>query len=181
MADKQKNEMPDNKKKGRADEVDAHVGARLRIRRNLLGISQEVLADKLGITFQQLQKYEKGVNRVGAGRLYRLSKLLNVPISYFFDQIGGTASETPKVMGVAENKQTPYGVLDPKVEALPYTTPASIGDPLLRKETADLINAYYSIPDEGTRRRVLDLALALGAAMSVDEKEPKKSKAAKGA
>jgi len=159
--------------KGRADEIDAHVGARLRIRRNLLGVSQEILADKLGITFQQLQKYEKGVNRIGASRLYKLSQLLNVPLDYFFEQITNGLDYTNALLptkGLAENKQAGYGKGSAK-KPVPlsvgtsYNIPEAIGDPLLRKETADLINAYYNIPDKETRRRVLDLANALGAAL----------------
>ncbi len=67
--------------------VDEHVGTRIRVRRMLLGMSQEKLGEGLGLTFQQIQKYENGVNRVSAGRLFQLSKILNVPVPYFFDNV----------------------------------------------------------------------------------------------
>lgn len=72
--------------KGKADPVDVHVGNRLRVRRTLLGVSQEKLAKDIGLTFQQIQKYERGMNRISAGRLYQFSKILNVPLDYFFNQ-----------------------------------------------------------------------------------------------
>src|SRR5208282_5677906 len=69
------------------DPVDVHVGARLRLRRNLIGMSQEQLGKASGLTFQQIQKYEHGTNRMGASRLYQFSRLLNVPVSWFFDEL----------------------------------------------------------------------------------------------
>jgi transcriptional regulator with XRE-family HTH domain len=65
--------------------IDAHVGSRVRLRRMLIGMSQEKLGELLGLTFQQVQKYEKGANRIGASRLYDISQILAVPVSYFFD------------------------------------------------------------------------------------------------
>src|SRR5579872_1601759 len=70
---------------GKPNPVDAHVGTRVRMRRTLLGMSQEKLGDSLGLTFQQVQKYERGANRVGASRLFELSRVLDVPVSFFFD------------------------------------------------------------------------------------------------
>jgi transcriptional regulator with XRE-family HTH domain len=67
--------------------VDAHVGQRLRIRRNMLGITQGDLVDKIGLTFQQIQKYERGANRISASRLFEISRALDVPITFFFEQI----------------------------------------------------------------------------------------------
>lgn len=93
--------MPDNKK--RPNPVDVHVGARIRLRRNMVGLSQERLGDSLGITFQQIQKYEKGVNRVGASRLQAIGNVLNVPVTFFFDDMpdrsthGLTAISSPMV------------------------------------------------------------------------------------
>ena len=79
-----------------ATNVDEHVGSRIRLRRQLLKMSQEKLGDELGVTFQQVQKYERGSNRVGASRLYKLSDVLEVPVSFFFDGLkaGGAADET---------------------------------------------------------------------------------------
>src|SRR3979411_1138136 len=74
-------------KEGRASPIDVHVGARIRLRRTLMGMSQERLGEALGLTFQQVQKYERGVNRVGASRLFDLSRVLDVPISFFFDDM----------------------------------------------------------------------------------------------
>lgn len=76
------------KPKGGPDPVDIHVGLRLRMRRSILGISQDKLAKSVGLTFQQIQKYERGTNRVSAGRLYQFAKLLDVPVIYFYEQLG---------------------------------------------------------------------------------------------
>ncbi|MEL6978770.1 MAG: helix-turn-helix transcriptional regulator [Pseudomonadota bacterium] len=78
--------------------IDVHVGARLRERRMLLGISQEKLGDNLGLTFQQIQKYEKGVNRIGASRLFQIAQFLDAPVQYFFEGAPGEAEETPEMM-----------------------------------------------------------------------------------
>src|SRR5256885_15946505 len=90
-------------KEGRPSPIDVHVGSRIRLRRTLLGMSQERLGEALGLTFQQVQKYERGVNRVGASRLFDLSRVLDVPISFFFDDMpdslasayGGPAGRRP--------------------------------------------------------------------------------------
>src|ERR1041385_4815801 len=77
---------------GAPNPVDVHVGQRVRMRRVLLGMSQEKLGAALGLTFQQIQKYERGANRIGSGRLYQLAKVLDVPLSYFYDELPGAAS-----------------------------------------------------------------------------------------
>ena len=79
----------------RPSPIDIYVGSRIRLRRTLLGMSQERLGDALGLTFQQVQKYERGVNRVGASRLFEISRVLEVPISYFFDDMPEGMSESP--------------------------------------------------------------------------------------
>src|SRR6201988_1812156 len=81
-------------KEGRPSPIDIHVGARIRLRRTLLGMSQERLGEALGLTFQQVQKYERGVNRVGASRLFDLSRVLDVPISFFFDDMPESLAST---------------------------------------------------------------------------------------
>ncbi|MFN4087619.1 MAG: helix-turn-helix domain-containing protein [Alphaproteobacteria bacterium] len=124
--------------RGKPNHIDIHVGARVRQRRTLLGMSQEKLADALGLTFQQVQKYERGANRIGAGRLYELSRALDVPVSYFFEEIGGSD-------GMRE-------------EAAPYGE-----DPMARRETLLLVRAYYGISEPPVRRRILDLMKSLGA------------------
>src|ERR1041385_1972302 len=89
---------------GNPNPVDVHVGARVRLRRTLLGMSQEKLGDAIGLTFQQVQTYERGANRIGASRLYDLSRVLDVPVSYFFEEFG----ETSPSSGMSEASSEPY-------------------------------------------------------------------------
>ena len=122
--------------------VDLHVGSRIKLRRSLLGFSQERLGDALGLTFQQVQKYERGANRVSASRLYDLGRVLDVPVSFFFDDYGsGGSAMTASAYGFAEGQEA-FG-LSP--------------DLLSRRETIDLVGAYWRITDLAQRRRVLDL------------------------
>ena len=105
--------------------VDVHVGSRIRLRRSLLGMSQEKLGEAIGLTFQQVQKYERGMNRVSASKLWKLSTVLDVPVSYFFDGLDGDAA--------------PSADLD--------APPAQLGDDdLSRRETINLVRAYYRLP-----------------------------------
>jgi transcriptional regulator with XRE-family HTH domain len=135
----------------RPSPIDVHVGSRIRLRRTLLGMSQERLGESLGLTFQQVQKYERGVNRVGASRLFDLSRVLDVPISFFFDDMpdslaanfGGVPSRRP---GSVE-PQDPFG-----------------DDTLSRRETLELVRAYYRITDPSVRKRVFDLIKSMGPA-----------------
>jgi len=113
------------------------VGQRLRIRRSLLGLSQEKLADAIGLTFQQIQKYERGMNRISAGRLYQFSKILEVPITYFFDQVSPSSSQNN--YGLADNDQE---------DLMP-------DDFMNNKETLELIRIYYSIEDPDARKDIL--------------------------
>ena len=115
--------------------VDAHVGGRLRLRRTLLGMSQSALGQAVGLTFQQIQKYERGFNRVGSGRLYQFAEVLDVPVPFFFDDM------PPEVIG------RPPGVSGQQV---------AVGkdDQMLRRETLDLVRAYYRISDPMARKRV---------------------------
>lgn len=123
---------------GRTNAIDAHVGKRIRLRRAALGFSQEKLADALGLTFQQVQKYEKGTNRVGASRLFDLARVLEVPIGYFFEEL--TPSPAPAPQHHADMPSADAG---------------------LKRETLELMLAYDSIRDPVVRRRVYDLARAL--------------------
>jgi len=128
------------------DPVDIHVGARLRLRRNLLGISQEQLGKSSGLTFQQIQKYERGMNRMGASRLFQFAKLLDVPVSYFFDDVRGERAALVPSVGFGEREQAPMeGAPDGDAELLH------------RRETLELIRAYYRITDPKTRRKVFEL------------------------
>lgn len=128
------------------DPVDVHVGARLRLRRNLLGISQEQLGKSSGLTFQQIQKYERGMNRMGASRLFQFAKLLEVPVSYFFDDVRGERVALVPSFGFAEKEQA---TLD--------GAPEADAELLHRRETLELIRAYYKITDTKTRRKVFEL------------------------
>lgn len=126
--------------------VDIHVGGRLRMRRSMLGMSQETLADSVGLTFQQVQKYERGFNRVSASRLYQFSKILDVPVSYFFDRYGeGDRKSGILNYGMADNEQAP--ILS--------------DDLLLERETHEVLRAYYSIKDEKKRRELLNIVRAM--------------------
>lgn len=128
--------------------IDKHVGQKIRQRRNLLGLTQGDLADHLDIRYQQIQKYERGQNRVSAGTLFQLSKILQIPIKYFFDGLDspGSALDETILAGLAENDQVPF----------------SGDDPLYKKETINLVRAYYNIPDEKQRKRVYELIKSLG-------------------
>jgi transcriptional regulator with XRE-family HTH domain len=120
--------------------TDVHVGARVRLRRTLLGMSQEKLGEALGLTFQQVQKYERGANRIGASRLHQLSRVLDVPIAYFFEDVDATAG---RVGGLAEAPEE-------------YER-----DPMMKRETLELVRAYYRIPDANVRKRLFELTKAL--------------------
>jgi len=134
--------MVENKKK--PNPIDIHVGSRVRLRRNMLGMSQEKLGESLGITFQQIQKYEKGTNRVGASRLQAISTILSVPVSFFFDDAPG--QETGGNRGLAEDSSTTYVV-----------------DFLNSAEGLQLNRAFVKIADARVRRKVVDLVKALAA------------------
>ena len=120
----------------KANPIDAQVGNRVRIRRMLIGMSQEKLGDHLGLTFQQVQKYEKGVNRIGAGRLFEIARILGVPIDFFYD-------------GVASSADTLASAAPPVMEFV------SSGEGL------QLSLAFMKIKDPKVRKRVLDLVKSL--------------------
>ena len=133
------------------DPIDVHVGSRVRLRRTLLGMSQGRLGDAIGLTFQQVQKYERGANRVGSSRLFDLARVLEVPIAYFFEDMeASVANKSPsRLMGVSETRMQPY-VSEP--------------DPLARRETLELVRAYYRIDEIRVRKRVFELTKALAKA-----------------
>lgn len=136
------------------DPIDIHVGKRLRQRRMLIGMSQERLGEAVGLTFQQIQKYERGANRMGASRIFRFAEILAVPVAYFFEESPAGGRVGP---GLAESKQ---GRLE-EDEALP-------NDLLQRKETLDLVRAYYRIGDAKQRRKFLELVKAMATAAMTD-------------
>ncbi len=132
----------------RPSPIDVHVGARVRLRRTLLGMSQEKLGEALGLTFQQVQKYERGVNRIGASRLFDIARVLDVPISFFFDDM-------PEGMGAAG------GGLRRGVGGLAEAQEGFEDDTLHRRETLELVRAYYRITDPSVRKRVFELIKSL--------------------
>ena len=128
--------MTENKKK--PNPIDVHVGSRIRLRRNMLGLSQERLGENLGITFQQIQKYEKGTNRVGASRLQAISSILSVPVAFFFEDAPEQAGQQNS--GFAEDNETTYVV-----------------DFLQTNEGVQLTRYFTKVTDPKVRRKIIDL------------------------
>ena len=123
--------------------IDIHVGSRLRLRRALIGMSQEKLGNALEITFQQVQKYEHGTNRISSSRLFQISRILDVSVSFFFDDMDTEIIK--KTEGMAEiNKQ----VLQV--------------DKLSRRETLEFVRAYYKITDPMVRKKIFEMVKAIG-------------------
>jgi len=125
--------------KKQANPIDIQVGNRVRIRRMLIGMSQERLGDLLGLTFQQVQKYEKGVNRIGAGRLFEMARILNVPVDFFYEGV----NSAPRPGGDAEGGGAPVMEFISSGEGL------------------QLSLAFMKIKDAKVRKRVLDLVKSL--------------------
>ncbi len=127
--------------------IDIHVGARVRLRRHLLGMNQTKLAGAIGVIYQQIQKYEKGTDRISASRLFNLGRALDVPVSFFFEDLSPAAAGGGKrrARGLSE---APAAVLEPIL--------------LSKRETVELIRAYYRVKDPRLRKRVLNLLQALG-------------------
>ena len=136
--------------------IDVHVGRRVRLRRTLLGMSQEQLGEALNITFQQVQKYERGSNRISASRLWDIAQILDVPVSFFFDDMtDDTAAHSPR-------KMRSGGTGDDVDE-----TPA---DPMARRETLELVRAYYNIPEQQIRKRITELVKSVAGSFGKDSK-----------
>jgi transcriptional regulator with XRE-family HTH domain len=134
--------------KKQANPVDAHVGHRVRLRRMLIGMSQERLGELLGLTFQQVQKYEKGINRIGAGRLFEVAGILGVPVSFFYED----ADSNGPASGFSEAGEPP-----PVMEFL------------ASGEGLQLSLAFMRIKDVKVRRRILDLVRSLAEGNGIDE------------
>lgn len=136
------------------DPTDIHVGSRVRLRRTLLGLSQERLGKSLGLTFQQVQKYERGANRIGASRLHDISRILEVPVSFFFEGMEDDAKVTlyakpiEQYQSAAEQPQAPLH------------NPLK-GDTMSKRETLDLVRAYYRIPSASVRKKLVELAKSM--------------------
>ena len=124
--------------------IDIHVGARVRMRRTMLGMSQDKLGDSLGLTFQQIQKYEKGVNRIGASRLFEIAKVLEIPIQFLFEDFDSFTN-------------TPYGF----AENAPDSDSSMLMDFLSSPEGIQLCRHFAQIEDPRVRHRVIDLVKTL--------------------
>ena len=142
------NKKTDNTKKS-PNPVDIHVGGRVRLRRMLVGLSQEKLGVSMGLTFQQIQKYEKGVNRIGASRLHRLSQVLDVPVQFFFD--GMPAINAPAAAGMAEPAQETY-----------------LYEFLNSRDGLELNRAFVKVTDAQVRKSVIELVRSLGRSKTKD-------------
>ena len=138
---KTKHEVPESS----SHPVDVYVGRRLRLKRTIMGMSQEALGKAIGVTFQQIQKYERGINRMGASRLYHFAKLLGVQVSYFFEGYGD---------GDPMEEVTAYGVAEPEMVAFDHENVSS-------RETMDIMRAYYKIKNPAVRKRIADLVKAV--------------------
>lgn len=128
----------------RANPMDVHVGSRVRLRRMLLGMSQEKLGENLGLTFQQVQKYEKGVNRIGASRLFDLARVLGVPIQFFYDEAPNGVRGTDAVPGFSDHPNESYVV-----------------EFLGSREGLELNKAFARITDPRVRRSIVEMVRAL--------------------
>lgn len=126
--------------------IDVHVGKRLRERRTLLGMSQQELGRLIGVTFQQLQKNERGTNRLSASRIFECARVLDVPIGYFFEEMPADVSSYGRkhMQGVAEGPAPIYGL-----------------DPMAKRETIELVRAYYDITDRRLRQQMVGTMRAL--------------------
>lgn len=129
----------------RPNPIDIHVGGRVRFRRMLLGMSQEKLGERLGLTFQQVQKYEKGINRIGASRLFDLSQVLGVPVQFFYDEApGGYEQPSMSQPGFADRQSESY-----------------IVEFLNSRDGLELNKAFVRIADVKVRRSIVDLVRSL--------------------
>jgi transcriptional regulator with XRE-family HTH domain len=132
--------------KGYPNPIDVHVGNRIRLRRTLLGISQVTLAEAIGLTFQQVQKYESGANRVSSSRLVDMANVLDISIPYFFEEMSrDVQNQTPSMLMNAK--------VQPEIDQEKH--------PMARRETLELVRAYYRITDPVVRRRLADLVKAV--------------------
>ena len=127
----------------KSNPVDAHVGSRVRLRRMLVGLSQEKLGERMGLTFQQIQKYEKGINRIGASRLYQLSQILEVPVQFFFEGVPPEEGAESSDFGEANTEAFLYEFLN-------------------TRDGLELNRAFVKISDADVRRSIVELVRSLG-------------------
>lgn len=128
----------------RPNPIDVHVGNRVRLQRMLIGISQEKLGERLGLTFQQVQKYEKGINRIGASRLFELSRVLGVPVQFFYEDAPASGSQHGTPPGLAERSSDSH-----------------VFEFLSSREGLELNRAFSRITDPKVRKSVIDLVRSL--------------------
>ncbi len=133
--------------------IDRHVGSRVRMRRVLVKMSQERLGDALGLTFQQVQKYEKGTNRIGASRLQQIAKVLSVPVSFFFE--GAPSEGSNALTGFEDMSESSY-----------------VSDFLSTTEGIQLVQAFLRVKDVKVRRRIVDLVEAMATPASTGPDQP---------
>lgn len=146
---------------GQPNPIDVHVGNRIRLRRTLLGMSQEKLASLLGLTFQQVQKYEKGSNRVGASRLWDISKVLEAPIGFFYEDMDKeVANQSPRTFSAGD-----------EIPMLEEDAVEFNSDPMSRQETIELVKAYYKIPNRKAAKHLFDLIIDLSKTYTGDNEE----------
>ena len=133
--------------------IDMHVGKRVRLRRTLLGMSQEQLGTELNITFQQVQKYERGANRISASSLWDIGQILDVPISYFFDDMSqDTMKSSPRRIGRGREVINQHG--------------DQMRDPMARRETLELVRTYYTIEKPIVRKRISEMVKSIATTLS---------------
>lgn len=135
--------------------IDLHVGKRVRLRRTLLGLSHEQLGVELNIAFQQVQKYERGANRISASRLWDLSQILDVPVSYFLDDMSkATMKSSPQRVARGADAGDAEG--------------GDLKDLMARRETLELVRAYYTIKQPTVRKRVSDMVKSIALTLAGD-------------
>lgn len=146
---------------GDPNPIDVHVGNRIRIRRNLLGWSQEKLGLMMGLTFQQVQKYEKGLNRVSASRLWDFSVVMDTPISFFYDDMDAeTKDSSPRRFCNTENDLS----LHENMEVFE-------ADPMRKQATLELVRAYYKIGNRRVAKHLYDLIISMSKSPYIHSKE----------
>ena len=133
--------------------VDIYVGRRLRLKRTILGLSQEAVGKQIGVTFQQIQKYERGINRMGASRLYDFAKALGVQVSYFFEGFSDYVSDEGAGLAMGEPEAQRYE-----------------HEKLNNRETLEVMRAFYKIKNPAVRKRIMDLIKIMAADEDADEK-----------
>jgi len=138
---------------GAPNPVDVHVGERIKLRRKVLRLSQQEMAKRLGLTFQQIQKYEKGLNRVGASRLWDISRVLNVSMDFFFSDMDSDVESQSPMMLYSKDEST-INMLHEDHEQMDF-------DPMKRRETLELVRAYYKINNRKIAKYLFDLIVAM--------------------